>query len=71
MGTDPALQADVFSFAIMMYEVMQRYVMISAVATKGTYEELEEYAARVAGGYRPPLHDYWPPSISSTIKVSQ
>jgi hypothetical protein len=35
----------------------------------GTYEELEAYAARVAGGFRPPLHDRWPPEISSLIKV--
>jgi hypothetical protein len=34
-------QADIFSFGVMMYEVMQRYVMLSAVAVRGTYEELE------------------------------
>lgn len=27
-----------FSFAIMMYEVLQRYIMLSAVSVKGTYE---------------------------------
>lgn len=58
-----------FSFAIMMYEVLQRYIMLSAVAVRGTYEELEAYCARVAAGYRPPLHDKWPISVSKLIQV--
>jgi mitogen-activated protein kinase kinase kinase 7 len=63
------LQADVFSFGIMMYEILQRYIMLSAVAVRGTYEELEAYCARVADGYRPPLHAKWPPSIVKLIQV--
>eukprot|EP00879_Flechtneria_rotunda_P007275 GHRR01007632.1.p2 GENE.GHRR01007632.1~~GHRR01007632.1.p2 ORF type:complete len:166 (+),score=48.43 GHRR01007632.1:1449-1946(+) len=62
-------KADVFSFAILMYEVLHCYVMLSAVSVAGTYEELEEYCAGVAAGYRPPLHDDWPESISSIIKA--
>ncbi|KAF8055751.1 splA [Scenedesmus sp. PABB004] len=61
-------KADVFSFGIMMSEVMQKYIMLSAVAVKGTYEELIEYAARVAAGFRPPLHDSWPTSIRGIIE---
>lgn len=69
---DPAcLQADVFSFGIMVYEVLQRYIMLSAVAVRGTYEELEAYCARVADGYRPPLHTKWPPSMAKLIQVRQ
>lgn len=64
-----APQADVFSFGIMMYEVLQRYIMLSAVAVAGTYEELEGYCARVAGGYRPPLHDKWPPKLTKLLLV--
>lgn len=60
-------KADVFSFGIMMYEVLQRYIMLSAVAVAGTYEELEGYCARVAGGYRPPLHDKWPPKLTKLL----
>jgi hypothetical protein len=37
------------------------------VAAKGTYEELEAYAARIAAGYRPPLHSNLPASITSVI----
>ncbi|WIA16106.1 hypothetical protein OEZ85_012827 [Tetradesmus obliquus] len=61
-------KADVFSFGVMMYEVMHRYIMLSAVSVNGTYEELEQYAARVAAGYRPPLHDTMPTSITSVIE---
>ncbi|KIZ04397.1 Dual specificity protein kinase shkE [Monoraphidium neglectum] len=61
-------KADVFSFGVMMFELLQKYIMLSAISIKGTYEELEAYAARVAGGFRPPLHDRWPPEISSLIK---
>jgi hypothetical protein len=64
------VQADVFSFGVMMYEVMHRYIMLSAVSIQGTYEELEQYAARVAAGYRPPLHTNMPPSITSIIQVN-
>lgn len=64
------LQADVFSFGIMMYEVLQRYIMLSAVAVRGTYEELEAYCARVADGYRPPLHSKWPAAVSKLIQVT-
>ncbi|KAI8476817.1 MAG: kinase-like domain-containing protein [Monoraphidium minutum] len=60
-------KADVFSFAMLMYEVMQRYVMFSAVSIRGDYEELVEYCGRVAEGYRPPLHTTWPPSVASVI----
>ena len=63
------LQADVFSFGVMMYEVLQRYIMLSAVAVRGTYEELEAYCARVARGYRPPLHEKWPASVARLIEV--
>lgn len=63
------LQADVFSFGIIMYEVLQRYIVLSAVAVAGTYEELEGYCARVAGGYRPPLHAKWPVSVAKLIQV--
>lgn len=62
-------QADVFSFGIMMYEIMHQYIMLMAVSVRGTYDELEAYCARVAGGYRPPLQDKWPEAVNSIIQV--
>eukprot|EP00775_Hariotina_reticulata_P005978 gene5978-6217_t len=61
-------KADVFSFGIMMYEVIQKYIMLSAVSIRGTYEELEDYCARVAGGYRPPIHKHWPEPLKQLIQ---
>lgn len=52
-----------------MYEVLQQYIMLMAVSVRGTFEELEAYAERVAGGYRPPLLEKWPPEVSSLIQV--
>jgi hypothetical protein len=60
----------VFSFGVMAYEVMHRYIMLSAISVLGSYEELEAYAARVAAGYRPPLHGNLPASITSIIQVT-
>ena len=54
----------------MMYEVLQQYIMLMAVSVRGTFEELEAYAARVAGGYRPPVLEKWPEEVKNIIKVS-
>lgn len=48
-------KADVFSFAVMLYEVFYRYLTVSAFSVEGTLQERERYAARVADGYRPIL----------------
>jgi hypothetical protein len=53
----------------MMYEIIHQYIMLNAVSVRGTYEELEEYCARVAAGYRPPLHTYWPEPLKQLIEV--
>ena len=34
------------------YEVLHRYMMVFAVSVLGTEEEIEQYADRVAGGFR-------------------
>ncbi len=41
-----------FSFAICMYELLHKYMMVFAISINGTEEEIEAYAQRVAGGYR-------------------
>jgi len=40
-----AVQADVFSLGVMMYEILHKYIMLSAVAIKGTFEELQARAS--------------------------
>jgi mitogen-activated protein kinase kinase kinase 7 len=63
------LQADVFSFAMMLYQLVQRYLTIMAISIKGDPEEVMAYAARVATGYRPPLNNKLPPNVVRIIQV--
>lgn len=42
-----SLQADVFSFGCILYEVLRRNLTICAIAVQGTRQELEAYAKRV------------------------
>jgi hypothetical protein len=63
-------QADVFSFGMMLYQLVQRYLTIMAVSIKGDPEEVVAYAARVAAGYRPPINNKeLPPSVVELIQV--
>lgn len=63
------MQADVFSFGVMFFELLQKYIVLSAIAIRGTFDEIEAYAARVAAGYRPPLHSYWSDELKQLIQV--
>lgn len=45
-------KVDVFSFGICMYELIHKYMMVFAVSVVGTEDEIEQYAERVAGGFR-------------------
>jgi hypothetical protein len=48
----PYTQVDVFSFGIILYELLSRYLTICAISINGTEAEVEAYAARVASGFR-------------------
>lgn len=59
-------KADVYSFAIIAYELLHRYQMISA--TDGSLEECMAYAHRAAhSGFRPPIDESLPKSLKSLI----
>lgn len=60
-------KVDVFSFAICMYELLHKYMMVFAVSVKGTEAEIEAYAAGIAGGYRPPIMDAMQPELKGII----
>lgn len=60
-------KVDVFSFAIIMYELLHKYMMIFAVSNKGNEAEIEAYASRVASGYRPPVADKFPQAVKSLL----
>ena len=60
-------KADVFSYAIIAYELLHSYMMISA--TDGSYAEVQAYARRVARAhYRPPLDAGLPKELMTLIK---
>jgi hypothetical protein len=60
-------KADVYSFAIIAYELLHRYQMISA--TDGSLEECQVYARRVAqAGWRPPLDESLPKPLKSVLE---
>ena len=61
-------KVDVFSFAICMYEVLHKYMMVFAVSNKGTEEEIEAYAAQVSDGFRPSIMESLQPDLRSIIQ---
>eukprot|EP00955_Chlamydomonas_euryale_P036182 350371-Chlamydomonas_euryale.AAC.6 len=40
-------RVDVFSFGVMVYEMVHKYMMVFAITLKGTEEEIEAYARKV------------------------
>ncbi|KAG2429957.1 hypothetical protein HYH02_013908 [Chlamydomonas schloesseri] len=66
-------KVDVFSFGVILFEVLNRYQMVCAISIAGTEEEIEGYAAKaraaryVSEGYRPPLPQRWPDAVKQLI----
>lgn len=60
-------KVDVFSFGVILFELLSRYQMLCAVSVAGTPEEVENYAAKVSEGYRPPIPEHWPESVRQLI----
>eukprot|EP00884_Botryococcus_braunii_P012957 jgi/Botrbrau1/21662/Bobra.43_1s0061.1 len=63
-------KADVFSFAIIMYELLIRTSTVSMLIEKGVadIEQVEMYAQKVARGWRQPLPRWWPQELKELIK---
>ncbi|KAJ9520847.1 hypothetical protein QJQ45_014048, partial [Haematococcus lacustris] len=59
---------DVFSFAVVMYELFHRYLMLHAISLEGTDEEVEAYAERVSNGFRPPIAPHLGPEFQSLLQ---
>ena len=69
-------KVDIFSFAMVMYEMLHRRLILTSILEKNMGadgEEMEQaitdYAAAVAGGYRPPLSPDLPDSIVTLVSL--
>ncbi|GIL89803.1 hypothetical protein Vretifemale_17566 [Volvox reticuliferus] len=62
-------KVDVFSYGVMVFEILSRYQMVCAVSVAGTEAEIEAYAAKVSEGYRPPLPPACPPPVRELIAM--
>eukprot|EP00798_Chlamydomonas_sp_ICE-L_P028488 gene28488-31644_t len=60
-------KVDVFSFGVVMYELLHQYIVLCAIQKEGTEKEIEMYAQRVSLGYRPPIHDNLHPDVQKLI----
>lgn len=59
--------ADIFSFAMVMYNLFHRTIPSVHLLAHGGYEDIEIYAAEVANGYRPPLSHTVPSDVQNLI----
>ncbi|KAL6748456.1 kinase-like domain-containing protein [Haematococcus lacustris] len=61
-------KADVFSFAVVLYEVFHRFLVVLAAAPDGLQSSVEQYALMVSLGYRPPLGRHLAPGLAHLIR---
>eukprot|EP00210_Caulerpa_lentillifera_P003494 g3334.t1 len=61
-------KADVFSFGIIMYEVLCKMLLLTFVCCRGVPEEVENYAQGIALGNRPVVPEDWPESFATLVR---
>lgn len=64
-------KVDVFSFAIIIFELLSGRVAMAAIANRGDqldYEAVRAHAEETANGYRLPVPVAWPAPIRSLIE---
>lgn len=61
-------KVDIYSAAIIMYELFSMLPLGVRAATAGTPEAYQAYAHRVARGHREPLPACWPPALAELIQ---
>ena len=66
--TPSPLQVDVFSFGVIMFEVMGRYQMVCAISHAGIESEIEAYVEKVSNGFRPAIPQQWPEALRHLIE---
>eukprot|EP00891_Asterochloris_glomerata_P005009 jgi/Astpho2/5009/gw1.00071.54.1_t len=68
MGQPYNEKVDVFSFGVVLYELMMREVTSAVVIQSGDPQMPELYAFKVAGGYRRPLSKDWPEALQMLVR---
>eukprot|EP00798_Chlamydomonas_sp_ICE-L_P024745 gene24745-10382_t len=58
-------KVDVFSFGVVMYELLHKYRLLASVCLNGTEDEIYAYAQKVSSGFRPPISEILHPDIRS------
>jgi len=61
-------KADVFSFSIVAYEVLQKCILLAFVSLKGHPSEVDQYIESVVSGFRPILPRYWPDELKRLLQ---
>lgn len=57
------VQVDIFSLAIIIYELFSMCPLVKTVSQTGSEDEFEQYANRVACGHREPIDASWPQQL--------
>lgn len=60
-------KADVFSFSIIMYELLRKSSLLVFVSTTGSPADVENYAEGIARGDRPPIPVEWPKELVQLV----
>lgn len=61
-------KCDIFSFAVILYELFMRTMMLTFVSCTGEPDEIENYARSVASGRRPQIPDIIPVKIAELVQ---
>lgn len=60
-------KVDVFSFGVILYEVLHRKLMLLDEIKNDPRKEAREYAEKVARGFRPDIPKHWPDNLRELI----
>lgn len=60
-------KVDVFSFASVLYELLQGATMMTFISPTPSSQDIDSYMMAVASGFRPTIPDMWPAEIKGLI----
>lgn len=60
-------KSDIFSLGVVIYELIQKTLLLVHVSASGSPRDVEKYAASIADGYRPYVPEVWPPELRKLV----